>query len=246
MRLGAGQNTIPIVKNAVLEEKPGGSGIRPGSRGRIAARSARRALASREARHDDAVRRLVEASFALIRETGSLEPRVAAIVERAGLSNQAFYRHFGSKDELLLCVLDEGFRLLAEHLERRLEKATDPEAKIRAWLGGVLAQALDDEAAAATRPFAVSRARLSELFPDEVEEAERDLMGPLRDAIAEAAEHGVVRSADPERDADLLHTLAMGWVQRKLSQRAPPLRDEADHLVDFALAGLRRAPAAGA
>ena len=186
------------------------------------------------------VHRLVEASFALIRETGSLEPRVAAIVERAGLSNQAFYRHFGSKDELLLCVLDEGFRLLADHLEHRMALAQGAEAKIRAWLGGVLAQALDTDAAAATRPFAVSRARLSDLFPDEVEEAERDLVRPLRDVLADAVESGTLPNANPERDADTLHTLAMGWVQRRLSLRAPASRADADHLVDFALAGLRR------
>jgi AcrR family transcriptional regulator len=226
------------VKYDVLLSESDGYDTDLAPRGRVAARSTRRALASREAAHGDAVRRLIAASFALIRETGSLEPRVAAIVARAGLSNQAFYRHFGSKDELLLCVLDEGFRLLADHLERRMAEAHDPEAKIRAWLGGVLAQALDPTAAAATRPFAVSRARLSELFPEEVEEAERGLVRPLRDAIADAAD--AFPAADPERDAATLHTLAMGWVQRKLGQRSPASRDEADHLVDFALAGLRR------
>jgi AcrR family transcriptional regulator len=237
------ENDILIEESSSSEPKRAEPDVRLG---RVASRSARRALASREAIHDDAVRRLVEASFALIRETGALEPRVAAIVARAGLSNQAFYRHFGSKDELLLCVLDEGFRLLADYLERRMAEARDPEAKIRAWFAGVLEQALDTDAASATRPFAVSRARLSELFPDEVEAAERDLVRPLRDAIAEAVARGLLPGADPDRDADTLHTLAMGWVQRKLSQRAPATRDEAEHLVAFALAGLRRWPEMGA
>jgi AcrR family transcriptional regulator len=212
----------------------------------VAARSARRALAAREASHDDAVRKLVEASFALIRETGSLEPSVAAIVERAGLSNQAFYRHFQSKDELLLGVLDEGFRVLASYLAHRVEQAVGVEAKVRAWIGGVLEQALQVEAAAATRPFAVSRARLAELFPDEVEASERELVAPLRGALAEAVASGVLPGADPERDATAIYTLAIGWVQRVLCQREAPPRAEAEHLVDFALAALRRrAPASG-
>src|SRR4030095_13138049 len=126
--------------------------------GPVAARSARRAIAAREATHDEAVRRLVEASFALIRETGSLEPSVAAIVERAGLSNQAFYRHFHSKDELLLGVLDEGFRLLASYLGHRVAGADGAEAKIRTWISGLLEQALQRDPAAASRPFALSRA----------------------------------------------------------------------------------------
>ena len=213
-------------------------------RGPVAARSARRAIARREARHDDAVRRLVAASFALIRETGSLEPSVAAIVERAGLSNQAFYRHFESKDELLLGVLDEGFHVLASYLGHRVAQASGAEAKIRAWIGGVLEQALQRDAAAATRPFAVSRARLAELFPDEVAESERALIASLRDALADAATDGAFPGANPERDAAAIYTLAFGWVERKLCQREAATREEADHLVDFALAALRR-PAAG-
>ena len=208
----------------------------------MAARSARRALARREASHDDAVRKLVAASFALIRETGSLEPSVAAIVERAGLSNQAFYRHFHSKDELLLGVLDEGFRLLAGYLAHRIAEAPDALTKIRAWIGGVLEQALQSDAAAATRPFAVSRARLSELFPEEVEASERELTRPLVLAIAEAVSDGTLPGADPERDAEAIYTLAIGWVQRKLCQRESATRAEAEHLVEFALAALRRPP----
>ena len=200
------------MKNAILKRQNHNLGP-------VAKRSARRAIARREADHDDAVRRLVAASFALIAETGSLEPSVAAIVRRAGLSNQAFYRHFRSKDELLLGVLDEGFRLLAGYLARRVAGASEPSAKIRAWIGGVLEQALQGDAAAATRPFAVSRARLAELFPDEVEASERELIRPLRDAI---------------------YTLAMGWVQRQLAQRGPVRRDEAEHLIEFALGALSR------
>jgi AcrR family transcriptional regulator len=167
-------------------------------------------------------------------------------VQRAGLSNQAFYRHFHSKDELLLGVLDEGFRLLAGYLVHRVAQAADSEAKIRAWIGGVLEQALQGESAAATRPFAVSRARLSELFPVEVEGSERELTAPLRAALVDAVASGALPGADPERDADAIYTLAMGWVQRVLCRREAAPRAEAEHLVEFALAALRRAPIARA
>jgi AcrR family transcriptional regulator len=226
------------VKNSILKQENRDLGP-------VAARSARRALARREADHDDAVRRLVAASFALIAETGSLEPSVAAIVRRAGLSNQAFYRHFESKDELLLSVLDEGFRLLAGYLAHRVAGAADPRAKIRAWIAGVLEQALQGDAAAATRPFAISRARLAELFPDEVEASERELTRPLREAIAAAVADGTLPGADPERDTDAIYTLAMGWVQRRLSQREPARREEAEHLIGFSLGALERPATSG-
>jgi AcrR family transcriptional regulator len=183
------------------------------------------------------VSRLVAASLELIRESGALEPRVSEIVARAGLSNQAFYRHFRSKDELLLAVLEEGVAILEGYLANRMEQAQGAEARVRAWLAGMLEQALDTEAAAATRPFALSRARLAELFPAEVEAAESRLTAMLRDALRDAA------GADPERDAETLYDLAMGWMQRRLAQPGRARREDAEALTAFALHGLRRGAA---
>jgi hypothetical protein len=144
-------------------------------------------------------------------------------------------------------VLDEGFRLLASYLAHRVAEADGAEAKIRAWIGGVLEQALQRDAAASTRPFAVSRARLAELFPEEVAASERELVAPLRDALAVGVASGALPGADPERDAEAIYTLAIGWLQRVLCQRAPASRAEAGHLVEFALAAVRRqAPRSGA
>ncbi len=197
-----------------------------------------RALRSRRATYEDEVRRLIAASFALIRESGALEPRVSEIVRRAGLSNQAFYRHFRSKDELLLAVLDEGVTILEGYLEHRMASLSSPDERVRAWMEGMLEQVLDPTAAAATRPFALSRARLADLFPGEVQESEQRLTAMLRDALHEAS--GVLRSADPQRDAETLYDLAMGWMQRRLAQPGLATRADADALTEFALHGIRR------
>jgi AcrR family transcriptional regulator len=197
-----------------------------------------RALRSRRASYEDEVRRLIAASFALIREGGALEPRVSEIVRRAGLSNQAFYRHFRSKDELLLAVLDEGVTILEGYLEHRMASASSAEDRVRAWIEGMLEQVLDPAAAAATRPFALSRARLADLFPGEVAESEQRLTAMLRDALHETG--GTLRSADAQRDAESLYDLALGWMQRRLAQPGLATRADADALIEFALHGIRR------
>jgi AcrR family transcriptional regulator len=208
----------------------------------LAHRSVERALARRRAAYADEVERLVAASFRLIRERGELEPRVSESVTASGLSNQAFYRHFRSKDELLRAVLDDGVRQLGDYLRHRMERATDPVERVRVWIDGLCRQALDCKAAAATRPFALSRARLAELFPDEVARSEAQLTGLLRDAIAAARDAGSLRGADPERDAQTIYSLAMGWMERKLAQPGAPGDDRADalHLIAFAMHGLAR------
>ena len=78
--------------------------------------AAERSLRGKREAAEQEVARLVEAALSLIRGTGQLEPRVSEIVRAAGLHNQAFYRHFESKHELLVAVLDHGIELLAGYL----------------------------------------------------------------------------------------------------------------------------------
>ena len=208
----------------------------------VVERSVNRSIERRRSVYEDEVRRLVQAAFELIRQTGTLEPRVVEILQEAGLSNQAFYKHFRSKDELLLAVLDDGIRTLRGYLEHRMLKETSPLRRIRRWIEGVLRQALNPEAAAATRPFVMSRARLMEHFPEEVTQSEVQLTRLLRDSIEAAAEAEELRGCDPERDARLVYQLAMGWLERQLANPARPAnrRADADHLVEFVMRGLAR------
>ncbi len=204
----------------------------------FAERSVDRTLAQRRSAAAGEVRRLIDASFALIRKSGTLDPKVDQIVRVAGLSNQAFYKHFRSKDELLVAVLDEGIRQLSGYLQHRMRKAKSPQQQIRDWIAGVLEQALNREAAAATRPFALSRVRLAERFRAEVTESETQLTALLRRAIQAAVATGELPDADPARDAEIIYGLAMDWLQRQLAAPSPARRADAEHLVEFAIRGM--------
>jgi AcrR family transcriptional regulator len=197
-----------------------------------------RGLAARRAAAEAEVERLVTASLTLTERTGELEPRVSEIVREAGLSNQAFYRHFRSKHELLVAVLDRGVELLAGYLAHRMARAATPSERVREWLRGVLAQALDPKGAEATRPFVLSRGRLAEAFPAEVAASERRVTGLLHEPLAAGAASGELRAGDPERDAEALYWLAMGFVQAQLMHEGGPSPRGAEALESFALAGV--------
>jgi hypothetical protein len=51
---------------------------------------------------------------------------------------------------------------------------------------------------------------------------------------------GEIGAGDPERDARAIYDLAMGWLQRTLIEDGTASADDADHLLDFAMAALRR------
>jgi AcrR family transcriptional regulator len=209
------------------------------SPGSVAERALQRSLGARQAAYAGEVRRLLDAAFRVMRESGGLDPRVEQIVRAAGLSNQAFYRHFRSKSELLLAVLDDGIHQLHAYLAQRMAAASTGEARVREWLQGMLAQALHPRGAAATRPFALARGRLSEQFPGEIEKSETRLTALLRGALEQAVAEGSLPHADPERDAHALYDLALGWMQRALATKEPD-RAGAEALLAFALGGLRR------
>ena len=59
----------------------------------------------------------------------------------AGLSNEAFYRHFRSKEALVTAILEDGAERLHGYLAHQLAKEATPELQVRRWVEGVLAQA---------------------------------------------------------------------------------------------------------
>ena len=182
------RNAIPIGRKRVPERTGRGSALE---------RAVDRALAPQRDAYAAEADKLLQAALGLIRERGELEPPVAAIVRRARLSNQAFYRHFRGKHELLVAVLDHGIALLAEYLATRMAEAPSGVERVRAWLRGMLEQALHPRGAEATRPFALARGRLARHYPEEVALSEQRLTALVRDAIAEAKQAGELPAADP-------------------------------------------------
>ena len=107
----------------------------------VASRIAGRTLAKRGADYADEVRRLLDAALEVMRECGTVSrPRVADVVAAAGLSNEAFYRHFPSKDALVDAILEDGTTRLVSYLAHHMAKETTPEGKVRRWVEGVLSQ----------------------------------------------------------------------------------------------------------
>jgi AcrR family transcriptional regulator len=190
---------------------------------------------ARPATGADEVKRLLLAGLQEIREKGSVEPRVADIVRRAGLSNKAFYRHFRSKDELLLAILEEGMRERVRTFGARLSEASSAADRVRVWIQLVLEQALNPDFAEVTRPLLVYQARLAEELGDQLWGHRDHLRAPLERALEEGRRSGEFRDLDPRRDAEVLFYLAMGWMHGMVLARVVPSQEEADNLVEFAL-----------
>src|SRR4051794_28403498 len=93
----------------------------------LADRAAHRASAEVIAARRQEAEQLMEAGLAVMTRLGQeRRATVAEIVRQAGLSNQAFYRHFASKDDLVAALVDRGARRLVGYVAHHMGAEDDP------------------------------------------------------------------------------------------------------------------------
>ncbi len=192
----------------------------------MAVRIAEQTLAKRGVDYAGEVRRLLDAALDVIRQHGTgSRPRVADIVAAAGLSNDAFYRHFPSKDSLVAALLEDGTERLASYLGKQMGKESSPEGQVRRWVEGVLSQTRQ-EIAATTLAVLWNGGGIGD--------GGRHNAGPSLATLL----HGpfaLLGSPDPEMDASLVAHATLGKVSEYLWAGRTPGRAEIDRVVQFSL-----------
>ena len=88
--------------------------------------------------------RIVAVAAARIRESGTEQPGVAEIMRAAGLTHGGFYKHFGSRDEL---IAEAVARALADSESRVPELTAGAEDPLAAFADAYLSAAHRDEPA---------------------------------------------------------------------------------------------------
>ena len=77
--------------------------------------------------------RIVEIAAARIRESGTVTPGVAEIMNSAGLTHGGFYKHFASRDELVAEAVDRALADGDEAMRSVSDGADDPLAAFVDW-----------------------------------------------------------------------------------------------------------------
>jgi AcrR family transcriptional regulator len=196
----------------------------------LASRIAQQTLARRGADYADEVRRLLDAALEVIRQHGTASrPRVADIVAAAGLSNDAFYRHFPSRDALVAALLEDGTERLAGYLRHQMEKEASPERQVRRWVEGVMSQT-KQEIAAPTLAVLWNGGSVGTSRPHD---ASRSLAALLHAPFA------ALGCSDPELFASLVSHAALGKVAEYLWAERTPTPREVAQIVRFGVAVAR-------
>jgi AcrR family transcriptional regulator len=176
----------------------------------VGARVVEGSLASKRSRYQDEVVSLIEAAHRVHRRKGELT--VAEVLEESGLGTRAFYRHFASKDELILCM----FEFDAEMFLSDIRRASDHEAtaleRFERWIDWQIGIVTHPKRAARYALFDHELGRLYRQFPDRVADIFQRLSTPLVDILEAGVADGSFPKAQPVGDALVIRAIVNAFL----------------------------------
>jgi len=197
--------------------------------------SARRVSPAREAKYRAEKQQIVRAAYELIQRDGSKETSVHDVLRAAGLSTRAFYRHFRSKDELVLEMYRVDCDRVNATVAAAVATAADPLAALEAWIDQNLAVVYD--ARRLRHAVVLSSAEVSSAdgFTDVKNAGLADQRAPLVALLRDGLAEGVFPSAEPETDALAIQAVVGAHMRARLDRDPAALtRAEArQHTLDL-------------
>ena len=182
---------------------------------------------------------IIRAAYACLSSPHTGPVSVAAILEAAGLSTRAFYRHFASKDELFLAMLKQDCDALAAEL-RTLADDTGggPVAQMRAWIDRVVGLAYEPRRRAHAMVLDSDEVRVAKGYREASAQLRVDREKILADILRRGRNDGIFPLADPERDAAAIHAVVDRAFSPPIVDPSPQREHAVGYLVDFALRAL--------
>jgi TetR/AcrR family transcriptional regulator len=184
---------------------------------------------------------IVDAARRLIREQGELTTQT--LVKEAGVVLQTFYRHFASKDQLLLAVFEDMIAEDVARIEAVVRELPDPVARLHYAITSALATLGDEDVRIGPRFITAAHWRLHQIFPDEMDHATRPFAELVERELRDATAAGLLRATDPAKDAWLVMKLVMSvYHHDAFATTHEPVADIAEHLWGFCLAAFGGGP----
>lgn len=158
---------------------------------------------------DTSERRLIlDAAYRVMRERPD-DLTIAGVLDSAGVSTRAFYRHFDSKDALLREMYLRDARWAASRLGRRLARASTPRQAVEWWIDEIYGFTRDARRAERVTVLSSIAGSRAEGVESAALEARSLLIESLLAAIADGRATGAFRSVDVAAAAELVAAAAM-------------------------------------
>lgn len=171
---------------------------------------------------------ILKAAFRLIGRSRDEPVSVQQILDASGLSTRAFYRHFRSKDELILTMCRTAAERVAAEIAAVIAEAETPAAALEAWIHHQLAVVHDPRRARQTAVLTSWEARSAVGFDQVNQEATNVRQRMLAEVIRGGQRDGSFPLADhPDEDARAVTSVVGGLIAARLAGETEPSWDDA-------------------
>jgi AcrR family transcriptional regulator len=187
---------------------------------------------------DEEAARIIDAAWVILARSGWAGLKVDLVLAEAGLSTRSFYRHFKSKSELLLVLLEGESRRASERLEQAARCQDGPDAQVAAWIENFVGLSRNPQTAGRTKLFLTMWAILDHEFPREVGMCAEILLAPLVRIIEEGRDEGAFPNSEPREDAAAVFALAVGRLMEMKRTKGRNLEGAIEQSTQFSLRAL--------
>ena len=172
---------------------------------------------------------MLDATLKVLRRNDYADVAIADILEQAGLSTRSFYRHFQSKDELLLMLYRRDAEAATARLLDRVGKAGSAPAALEAWIDEILSFRFDRRKAERVALLGAASARRAEGYAVEAVQSARMLSAPLIEVLEQGLRDGSFPDAEPRPHAEMIRAIVFDLAGLNSSGRGPVPADTATH-----------------
>ena len=152
-------------------------------------------VAAPRPRSDEERQLIFRAALRVMRVNGYADAQISDILAEAGLGTRAFYRHFSSKDDLVIALFEDNASRTTARLEARVQAAPTARDQLLAWIDEMLDLGYDGRRSARAQLFAASAVRVSSA------DAERRILATLHAPLVEVLRGGAASGEFDQRVA---------------------------------------------
>ena len=172
-----------------------------------------------QARAERERRAIIRAAHRLIGQSAGGTTPIEDILRGAGVNRRTFYRHFPSKDALVLAMQQEAGDLVSEALRAATGRAADGGAAVLAWIEEFLSIGWDAPRLREGRTFLAPEVGLVAGIATAMEDIHARHRAVLEAALGRARADDTLPAAVPDRDAFAIHAVVLRCLEMRARGR---------------------------
>jgi AcrR family transcriptional regulator len=172
----------------------------------------------------------MSAALKVLRRNDGEEAMLSDILEEAGLSTRAFYRHFQTKEDVIRALFERDAETFGAHLRWQIDSATDLDEALEIWVFEMLALAYDPRRA---ERLALNAGIVRRVVhgTSSYDYAAGELVQPLRTVLDDGLAEGVFPNARPEIDVRAISALTWELIHLRRSDALKLTREAATDII---------------